>query len=77
MDNKLVTGDYTALQDALSGIRSGYPAPELLKEIEGKKLNPEYDKSKVDIWAIGLTLIDLALLSRSYIIYDWDSFTVD
>eukprot|EP01015_Nassula_variabilis_P029590 TRINITY_DN6366_c0_g1_i4.p1 TRINITY_DN6366_c0_g1~~TRINITY_DN6366_c0_g1_i4.p1 ORF type:complete len:315 (-),score=52.37 TRINITY_DN6366_c0_g1_i4:60-1004(-) len=77
MDNKLVNNDQNAFFDAISGARSGYPAPELMVYIESGRSHTDYDKSKVDVWALGLTLIDLALLSRCFLVYDWDSFMID
>ncbi|CAK91062.1 unnamed protein product (macronuclear) [Paramecium tetraurelia] len=68
-----IYGSMTGYQKALLVNDFQYLSPELLKELRAKNPQPNVDLVKSDVFALGLTLLELASLSSCEQYYDWIS----
>ncbi|CAD8208097.1 unnamed protein product [Paramecium pentaurelia] len=69
----LIYGSMNGYQKALLLNDFQYLSPELLKELRAKNSSPNVDLIKCDVFALGLTLLELASLKSCEQYYDWIS----
>ncbi|CAD8112351.1 unnamed protein product [Paramecium sonneborni] len=73
IEYNFIYGSMNGYQKALLLNDFQYLAPELLKEVKAKKSSPNIDFIKGDVFALGLTLLELASLNSCEQYYDWIS----
>lgn len=57
--------------------RSHYPSPQLFKVLKGENVSEKFNKTKNDVYGLGLTLLEAAHLKKCEGIYNWDNFEVN
>lgn len=71
-DNQLINFHKTAYQRMLYDRKVKAPlSPNLLAQLRDKKVNPEYDPSKEESWALGMTSLCAATNTNLDEYYDW------
>lgn len=64
------------LADGLES-KSHYPSPQYFKGLDFEANNVEYDRAKNDVFSLGMTMLETALLEKPEGVYDWDTYTVN
>ncbi|CAD8111964.1 unnamed protein product [Paramecium primaurelia] len=79
-DQSIKLTEYNFIYGSMNGYQKAlllndfqYLSPELLKELRAKNSQPNVDFIKGDVFALGLTLLELANLSSCEQYYDWIS----
>ena len=54
-----------------------YLSPTLLKNYMVNEKKPKHNIPKSDIWALAITIINLALLKKDVDIYDFENYEID
>lgn len=69
--------DTNAYIAAVIGGEKTLLAPEVLKHLPKKELEVTYDKVKADVFALGVTLLSLATLTKAEDLYDYENGTIN
>jgi len=77
INKKLIYPEISPFNLAKDGDQTVLLTPAALEALKKKKSEPREDKYKVDVFCLGLVLLECATLKSSSQIYDWNNFTMN
>jgi len=77
VNKKLIYPEISPFNLAKDGDQTVNLTPAAIEALKKKKSEPREDKYKVDVFCLGLVLLECATLKSSNQIYDWNNFTMN